>query len=350
MSIFDIFKRKGKQSQTKAYLAVFSANWCGPSKLFLKDINAAGIRNYTLVDVDKNERLASKYAIRSIPTVILFNEKGNIIKKWIGYDDEDPGQSKFVDFIKNGPYKVYPYHFHEEAMNEDKNNYDSALSLIESITGSDEKPAKVENQKLQDGSIYTGEARLCTNGFYLPYGYGKKVISKQLEMTGHWLNGYVNGMCYVNMHNAMVTGHFVNSRPDGWCLSIEGGKGYVFGVFKNDDCKISLGDSVLWMMRGIKFGLKISYKRGLILVGEIKNNKSCGFHFLDNGDLYVGNDDSRLCQNGSFFKFSHDGHIQIGHFENGILKGILSPKAVVLLNGMDPSLLPANIDTNRNYF
>lgn len=350
MSIFDIFKRNKKQPRTKAYLAVFSANWCGPSKLFLKEINAAGINNYALIDVDKNDTLASKYAIRSIPTAILFDEAGNIIKKWVGYDDEDPGQSKFVDFIRKGSFEVLPYQISQEVREESKSDYENALSIIESITGTDDKPAKIKSQKLQDGSIYTGEARLCTNGFYLPYGYGKKIISNQLEMTGHWLNGRADGMCYLNMHKAMVTGHFINSRPNGWCLSIEGGRGYVFGVFKDDDCKISLGDSVLWMIRGIKFGIKVSYKKGLILVGEIKNNKSCGFHFMNNGDLYVGNDDSRLNQNGYFFKFTHDGRIQIGHFENGVLMGELSPKAVVLLNEMDPALLPANIDTSRKYF
>lgn len=223
-------------------------------------------------------------------------------------------------------------------------------SLFGEIIGSQEKPAKVENQKLMDGSMYTGEAILCTNGFYLPNGYGKKIISKEVEMTGHWVDGNANGVCYVNMHHSMVTGHFVNSRPNGWCLSVEGGRGYVFGVFKTDDCVCSLGDAVLWMMRGVNMGLRTSFKLGLITVGEVRNNTACGFHFMNNGDVYVGTDGRAMDKTGFFFKFTHDGYIQIGRFEKGVLVEKLAPQAVVLANGMDASLLPTAIDTNKKYF
>ena len=223
-------------------------------------------------------------------------------------------------------------------------------TLLSEIIGTQEKPAKVENKKLRDGSTYTGEAILCTDGFYLPNGYGKKIISKEVEMTGHWVDGNANGVCYVNMHHSMVTGHFKNSRPDGWCLSVEGGRGFVFGVFKVDDCVCSLGDSVTWMMRGVNMGLRTSFKLGLILVGEIKNNTACGFHFMNNGDVYVGTDGIKMDKTGFFFKFSKDGYVQIGRFESGLLVEELNPHAVVLANGMDSSLLPANTDTKKKYF
>lgn len=223
-------------------------------------------------------------------------------------------------------------------------------TLLGEIIGSQEKPAKVENQKLIDGSVYTGEAILCSNGFYLPNGFGKKVISKEVEMTGQWVDGIANGVCYVNMHHSMVTGHFVNNRPNGWCISVEGGRGFVFGVFKTDDCIFSLGDTVLWMMRGVNMGLRTSSKLGLVIVGEIRNNTVCGFHFMNNGDVYVGTDGKTMNKTGFFFKFTHDGYIQIGRFEEGVLVEQLAPQAVVLANGLDASLLPTLIDINKKYF
>lgn len=226
----------------------------------------------------------------------------------------------------------------------------NAMSLLEEIIGTEDKPAKVEKQKLADGSIYTGEAILCKDGSYLPYGWGKKYVSKDLELTGSWRDGNINGVCYMNMHHSMVTGHFVNSRPDGWCLSIEGGRGFVFGVFKIDDCVNSLGEAVTWMIRSVDAGLKTSSIKKQILVGQIANNQAIGFHFMNNGDVYVGTDNSRLEKTGYFFKFTNDGYIQIGKFENGNLIEHMTAKDVVKANGVSPSLLTVDIDTSKKYF
>ena len=110
MGFFDsIFNKKKKgvgaqmstkpqqKENTNAYLVIFSADWCGPSKRFVSAIQAAGIHNYTKVDVDNNDELALKYGVRSIPTTILLNENGHEIKRWVGNDDEYPSQSKLVD-------------------------------------------------------------------------------------------------------------------------------------------------------------------------------------------------------------------------------------------------------------
>ena len=98
-------------SSKEAYLLLFSASWCGPSKRFKKEIEAAGITFYSYIDVDddENQDLASKYEIRNIPTTLLIATNGEIIKKWVGYDDEDPGQTKFISYIKNCPYKIIQY-------------------------------------------------------------------------------------------------------------------------------------------------------------------------------------------------------------------------------------------------
>lgn len=125
---FDIFKKKSVSAQTTAkvesqaaskhqpttkkegYLIVFSATWCGPSKSFLKEIGEAGL-NYSLLDVDKDEfeDLTTKYNINSIPTTILMDKDENVINRWHGYDDEDPGQSKLVRYVKSSGYTLIHY-------------------------------------------------------------------------------------------------------------------------------------------------------------------------------------------------------------------------------------------------
>lgn len=212
---------------------------------------------------------------------------------------------------------------------------------------------KVEKKKLEDGSVYTGEARLCQNGFYLPYGWGKKYVSKDLELTGSWLDGNINGVCYINRHIAMFIGHFVDNRPDGWCLSYEEYKGFVFGVFKIYHCVNSLDQAVRWMTKRIWIGpqIKTSSEKKQILVGQIDN--AMGFHFMNNGDVYVGKDNSKLDKTGYFFKFTQDGYIQIGRFENGNLVERMDARNVLSANGVNPyqwDLLTEKIYTNKKYF
>ena len=116
------------------YLAVFSASWCGPSKRFIKEINEAGINNYTYIDVDKEEDLSVKFGIRSVPTTLLINNNNTVIKKWVGYDEEDPGQSKFVNFIKGYKGRIMPYKrcpFEVDSSTETKNQSNAVPNHIE---------------------------------------------------------------------------------------------------------------------------------------------------------------------------------------------------------------------------
>lgn len=94
-----------------AYLLIFSASWCGPSKRFVKEIEEAGIKCYTYIDVDEDwtEQLVVKYGVRNIPLTVLVDTHGEIINKWVGYDDEDPGQTKFVSYINKCNYNIIPF-------------------------------------------------------------------------------------------------------------------------------------------------------------------------------------------------------------------------------------------------
>ena len=58
-------------------LVDFHATWCGPCKAqapILKDVAAEtkGKARIIKIDVDKNQSLAQKYQVRSVPTLLLF--------------------------------------------------------------------------------------------------------------------------------------------------------------------------------------------------------------------------------------------------------------------------------------
>jgi thioredoxin 1 len=67
-------------------LVDFSAEWCGPCKMMgpvleqLKDKMVDKVR-ILKIDVDSNRDLAYKYNIRSVPTLMLFQDGKN---KWSG--------------------------------------------------------------------------------------------------------------------------------------------------------------------------------------------------------------------------------------------------------------------------
>lgn len=63
----------------------FSATWCGPCKAFkpvMQELASAG-NNIQFIDVDENNELASKYGIRSVPTVVV-EEGGVEVDRFVG--------------------------------------------------------------------------------------------------------------------------------------------------------------------------------------------------------------------------------------------------------------------------
>ncbi len=67
-------------------LVDFSAEWCGPCKMMKPVLGQLKVRmndriRIIKIDVDKNSDLAGKYKIRSVPTLMLFQ---NGVTRWSG--------------------------------------------------------------------------------------------------------------------------------------------------------------------------------------------------------------------------------------------------------------------------
>ena len=77
----------------------FYADWCGPCKALSKTIDGAKDKiaiPIDEVDIDKETSVAMQYGIRSVPTLMLVDENGNILKRVSGTMNE----SQLLDFVK----------------------------------------------------------------------------------------------------------------------------------------------------------------------------------------------------------------------------------------------------------
>ncbi|WP_253916310.1 thioredoxin [Lentimicrobium sp. S6] len=69
-------------------LVDFWAPWCAPCRMQGPIVNEladeiAGKANICKMDVDKNKKMAAKYGIRSIPTIMVF-KNGVMVKQFVG--------------------------------------------------------------------------------------------------------------------------------------------------------------------------------------------------------------------------------------------------------------------------
>lgn len=189
----------------------------------------------------------------------------------------------------------------------------------------------VEKITLDDDSQYSGSA-ILNKGVYIPHGWGKKTFPNTNSVIGIFENGQLNGLMYNNRHNDMFMGLYDarTNGMNGWGIRMARGLLF-FGVWKESNLALDLTEQVEWMLFKLnEQNYQKSYAHVYSKIGEIMlgipgkryeqfTSLFTGYHFMTNGDVYIGTCETGLQKTGKFIKYSFDGKIQIGKFKEGIL-------------------------------
>lgn len=65
----------------------FAASWCGPCQglsMTLRGMEGKITMPIEEIDIDKNVDLSIKYGVRSVPTMVIVNDSGDVIKRATG--------------------------------------------------------------------------------------------------------------------------------------------------------------------------------------------------------------------------------------------------------------------------
>lgn len=92
-------------SDSNPTLVDFFATWCGPCKMQAPILETVKARigadvNIIKIDVDRNDMLAARYSVRSIPTLIMF-KNGTEVWRAVGVQSADVLERKIREFCQS---------------------------------------------------------------------------------------------------------------------------------------------------------------------------------------------------------------------------------------------------------
>ena len=90
-------------SNNTVVVADFWAEWCGPCKMvgpFIEQLadEYEGKAAVGKIDIEENDDLATKYAIRNIPTVLFF-KNGEVVDKMVGAAPKSAYEEKLKSLL-----------------------------------------------------------------------------------------------------------------------------------------------------------------------------------------------------------------------------------------------------------
>ena len=81
-------------------LIKFSASWCMPCKNLESRLNKLDLTiDLFSYDVEEEVELTEEWKVRNVPTVILVDDNGHEVKRWVGNFEPNV---ELKEFIKNG--------------------------------------------------------------------------------------------------------------------------------------------------------------------------------------------------------------------------------------------------------
>ncbi len=83
---------QGLESSTKPVFLDFWADWCGPCRMLAPTFDKLAEKfseqvTFAKINVDELPEIANKFAVRSIPTLVLL-QSGNVVEKLVGLRSE----------------------------------------------------------------------------------------------------------------------------------------------------------------------------------------------------------------------------------------------------------------------
>ena len=78
-------------------LLKLSAEWCQPCKALTKTISESNLPvQVEEVDIDEHPDVAAKHLVRGVPTMILLNDEGDVLKRHTGVMNK----AQLAEFVK----------------------------------------------------------------------------------------------------------------------------------------------------------------------------------------------------------------------------------------------------------